>query len=190
MRCAGQAPYRRRPVNSALGLTNTLQMCAYDQMSPQRPPAQRQHEVRYLIPSAWLAILLMPVCVQASDPPYLRDAQLSWAAFECSALAQSAGDDIEHRRLGTLGIERGRFFLTSVRKARIPTEKLETTLPSGMSASLRMESIDLVIGSYSRAAQEFAITRMRTDEKEALKRFSESTKAASHFQYRNCHLLK
>jgi hypothetical protein len=136
------------------------------------------------------ALALLTTQLYASEQVYVRDARLSWAAFECSALAQEAGSKDDERRLRSLGLKRGRVFLKHAQEAKLSRRQLEDLVPSGMVPSLRMESTDLIIGSYSRAAADFAVERARSDEKELGQSFTQATMAFSHYVYRNCHLIQ
>ena len=77
-----------------------------------------------------LAVALLPTESRGeTSQEYAAMGRNLWSAFECAVLAGVANDGEEHQRLFSVGIEKGRIFLTALQAGKITREDFKNAVP-------------------------------------------------------------
>lgn len=133
------------------------------------------------------AICVMAVFTSAAfateSEDYVKLGAKSFSAFQCAALAATAGLSSEEKRLFKLGLDSGRQFLTAYQAGKVLEVDLHRGLPQGFFNLLPGPSQDFVLGRSWEVAKGWVIsTVFKTDLMPDL----HQSLAEDSFRSRNC----
>jgi hypothetical protein len=111
----------------------------------------------YVLPLAlilWAAPAVETSAQTSKD--YALMGKRAWVAFECAALALTAKNETENRRLFTLGYEQGKAFVQALQSGKIEEQHLNSNVPMSVLFKLEGPNIDFMLGRIWEGAYEKA----------------------------------
>jgi hypothetical protein len=136
-----------------------------------------------------LAALSASADAQTSEE-YAQMSKLSWSAFECAALASSAGETEQEQRLFKLGYDRGKTFLDAAFAGKIEQRHLLFIVPVGFSLRMEGPTSDFVLGRVWEGATDDALKAVHQDERgEPVSSDLWQMRAQTEFRRKNCELI-
>ncbi len=103
----------------------------------------------------FVAAFLTPMLAHAESSKELAvRGKRTWSAFECSTLAELAGNRELHEKLFMLGVEEGRAFLKAFKEGKIDPEDVRSEVPMIVLLSLGGPSDDFRLGRIFESARQ------------------------------------
>ena len=106
-----------------------------------------------------LAVILAAAPAAASEKAHLS--RVVHSAFQCVGYAFSAGNEAEGQRLFTVGVTKGREFLSALRSKEITPEDFQKSVPAGISMLIQGPSDDFILGRIYQSVSIDALTEVR-----------------------------
>ena len=108
-----------------------------------------------------------------------------WAAFECSDLADAAGNAKESLRLFYIGYNEGRVFAEAVQAGKIEKQDINAEVPLAVLLLLHGPTVDFILGRIFEAAIDDVTKDVLNERDENVKKIV----AQSKFAKMNCSLM-
>lgn len=143
---------------------------------------------KFLLPA--LAALTFAASAAAERTnPYVIMAQSAWSAFECSVLAEKAGNMAEQKRLFEYGHAQGLNFIAAVNSGTARKEDVPGAAPFSMLLLLRGPTPEFALGRIFEAALRSALEDVfASGDAYGSEKIQESA-ATREFWKRNCSLI-